>query len=109
MIVPRTRLLFWLAVVAVPFALLGAVEAAGATISLACIFLLAAVVAADAVGARSSLAGISVELPEVVRLSKDREAKLDVRIRNERQKENSLHLALALPREIESTEDSLNV
>ena len=42
-------------------------------------------VLADAIGARRSLAGIGVELPAVTRMSKDREAKLELRIRNERQ------------------------
>src|SRR5205809_636815 len=109
MIVPQNRLLFWFGVVAVPFALLAAVKPGAATISVACIFALVAIAVADAVGARSSLAGVSVELPAVVRMSKDRQTKLEVRIRNERQKEKSLRLALGLPREIESPEDSLNV
>jgi uncharacterized protein (DUF58 family) len=109
MIVPRNRLLFWFAVVAVPFALLAAVEPVAVPISVACIVALVAIALADALGARASLAGLSVELPAVVRMSKDREAKLEVRIRNERQKEKLLRLALGLPREIQSPDDSLQV
>ena len=54
---------------------------------------------------RASLAGISLQLPAVARMSKDREAKLEVRIRNERQRAKTLRLALALPREIESRQE----
>ena len=59
----------------------------------------------DAIRARTVLAGIGIALPEVARMSKDREAKLEVRIRNERQKPRTLRLALALPREIQSPQE----
>jgi uncharacterized protein (DUF58 family) len=105
MIVPRNRLLLWFAIVVLPFSLLGAVEPAATGISLAAISALIALALADAAGSRASLAGISLELPTVARMSKDREAKLEVRIRNERQRAKNLRLALALPREIESSQE----
>jgi uncharacterized protein (DUF58 family) len=108
MIVPRFRLLFWVAVVVLPFALLGAVSPPAAGISLWCIGGLLAVVLADAVGAGKSLAGISVELPSLTRMSKDREAKLELRIRNERQQPRSLRVALAWPREIQTAAEILD-
>jgi uncharacterized protein (DUF58 family) len=109
MIVPSSRLLLWFALVVLPFALLGAVEPAALIVSLAFIGALVIMALADAVAARTSLAGISVELPEIVRMSKDREAKLELRIRNERQIQKRLRLALALPREIESAQEDLLV
>jgi uncharacterized protein (DUF58 family) len=108
MIVPRFRLLFWVAVVVLPFALLGAVSPPAAGISLWCIGGLLAVVLADAVGAGKSLAGISVELPSLTRMSKDREAKLELRIRNERQQPRSLRVALAWPRGIQTAAETLD-
>jgi len=102
MIVPRNRLLFWFALVVLPFALLGAVEPSASAISLAAIGGLLVLALADAVGAHTSLHGISLELPAVARMSKDREASLEVRIRNERKRSTNLRLAPALPREIES-------
>ena len=105
MIIPRNRLLLWFAVVVLPFSLLGAVEPGAAVISLAAIGGLLALALVDAVGSRSSLDGISLQLPEVARMSKDREAKLEVRIRNERLRPKNLRLALALPREIESSQE----
>ena len=109
MIVPRSRLLFWVAVVVLPFALLGAIEPSATAVSLLAIGTLAVVVLADALGAGSGLAGIGVELPPVARLSKDREGKLELRIRNPRQKARTLRLALALPRQIQSPHEDLVV
>ncbi len=105
MIVPRNRLLLWFAVVVLPFALLGAVEPTAGAISLVAIGGLVALALADAAGTRASLAGISLQLPAVARMSKDREAKLEVRIRNEHRRPKNLHLALALPSEIESPQE----
>jgi len=105
MIVPRNRLLLWVAVVVLPFSLLGAVEPAAAAVSLAAIGGLLALALADAAGTRVSLAGISLQLPAVARMSKDRETKLEVRIRNERRRPKNLRLALALPRGIESSQE----
>jgi uncharacterized protein (DUF58 family) len=70
-------------------------------------FVIAALV--DAVGARSSLAGISVTLPEISRMSKDREAKLELHIRNEQQKQRTLRMALGMPREIQSPQEEVEV
>jgi hypothetical protein len=96
MIVPSARLLVWFAMIVLPFALLGGVIAAAAVVSLLIIgmFLLAVIV--DAFGAGRSLVGIGVELPPVVRLSKDREGKVEVRIRNERKQQRQVRIALPL-------------
>jgi uncharacterized protein (DUF58 family) len=109
MIVPRDRLLLWFAVIVLPFALLAAVEPGAVVISFTLIvaFVIAALV--DAVGARSSLAGISVTLPEISRMSKDREAKLELHIRNEQQKPRTLRLALGMPREVQSPQEEVEV
>src|SRR5690242_5268827 len=109
MIVPRSRLLFWFAAIVLPFALIGAVEPAFAAVSFLLIGLLVVVAAVDAIGARKSLAGISIELPPVARMSKDRDAKLEVRIRNEAQLRRPLRVALPLPREIPAESEELDV
>jgi uncharacterized protein (DUF58 family) len=109
MIVPRNRLLLWVSVIVLPFALLGAVEPGAAALSIIAIGGLGLLVLADAVGSRTSLAGIGIALPDVARMSRDRDAKLDIRIRNERQKSQNLRLALALPREIQSPQEELTV
>jgi uncharacterized protein (DUF58 family) len=108
MIVPRFRLLFWVTAVVLPFALLGAVSPSATGVSLLCIGTLLAVALADAVGARNSLAGIGVELPPIARMSKDREGKLELRIRNTRQRQRSLRVALAWPREIQTASETMD-
>ena len=108
MIVPRSRLLFWVAVVVLPFALIGAVSPPALGISLLCIGGLLVVVLADAMGAGKNLAGIGVELPKVARMSKDREAKLEVRIRNAGRRQRGLRVALAWPHEIKAASETLD-
>jgi uncharacterized protein (DUF58 family) len=109
MIVPRSRLLFWVAMIVLPFALLGAVAPSATVASLLLIggFLLFVIV--DAVGASKSLAGIGVELAAVARMSKDREGKLELRIRNQRQQPKNLRVALALPREIKTESEEMDI
>lgn len=109
MIVPRNRLLLWCAVIVLPFTLVMAVEPDAAGISLGCLGAFLMVVAVDAVGARKSLAGIGVKLPEVTRASKDREARLEVQLRNEPQKQRTVRVALALPRELQSPQQEMEV
>src|ERR1017187_4408100 len=108
MIIPRSRLLFWVAAIVLPFALIAAVAPASATVALLLIggfFLVAAI---DAIGGGKSLAGIGVELPAIVRMSKGREAKVELRICNERQQKKNLRVALAWPREIKPVEEEID-
>jgi len=108
MIVPRNQLLFWVAVVVLPFALLAAVAPGAAAVSLAFIgvFCLAAVV--DAFGGRNSLNGLSVELPAIIRLSKDRGGKVELRIFNPARSPRKLRVALDWPREIQPADDAVD-
>jgi len=108
MIVPRNKLLFWTAAIVLPFALIGAVAPATEVVSLVLIAALFLIAIADAIGARTGLAGIGIELPAVARMSKDREAKLELRIRNERQQKKNLRVALALPREIKTEDEEID-
>ena len=105
MIVPSSRLLFWVSAIVLPFALLAAVAPASALAALLLIAIFFLVVIVDALGGLKSLHGIGVELPAVARMSKDREAKLELRIRNERQLPKILRVALAWPREIRADEE----
>jgi uncharacterized protein (DUF58 family) len=109
MIVPRSKLLLWVALVVLPFAFLAAVEPSAVGISAFFIVGLAVVVAVDAFGARRSLVGIELVLPDVVRMSWDRDARVELRIRNEKQTARTLRLALALPDEIRSAQQDMEV
>jgi uncharacterized protein (DUF58 family) len=70
---------------------------------------LAALAIVDALGARVGLAGISVWVPAVARMSKDREAHFEVRVGNEWQRARTLRLGLAMPRQIESAQEDVYV
>ena len=82
-----------------PFSVLGALEPAAAVVSWCAIGTLAVLVLADAALTGRSLAGISVQLPALARMSKDRKSRIEVRIGNELKKPATLRLALGWPRE----------
>jgi uncharacterized protein (DUF58 family) len=63
----------------------------------------------DALMARQTLDGINVELPAVSRMSKDRQNKLDVRIRNDAQRRKPLRIALGWPLEVTPAAEELEV
>jgi uncharacterized protein (DUF58 family) len=88
--------------------MLGAVAPKTTIISLLFICGLVFVAIADAFGAWKNLAGISIELPVIARMSKNREAKLEIRIRNQQQQKKLLRLGLALPREIKSEHEEMD-
>src|SRR5437667_124027 len=107
MILPQTRLLVWVSAVVLPFAAIAAVVPEAAV--LAGLIIAAVVILAllDAVLGQGCLEGISIELPAIVRLSKDREGAIDVHIKNEQQQAKRLRLGLPLPREIASPDEDL--
>ena len=109
MLVPRSRLLVWVAIVVVPFALLGGLDPAAANIALGAVAALGLVVLVDAFNARTALADVGVQLPEIARFSQNRESKLEVRIRNPRLRPKVLRLALGLPPEIQSGEEVMQL
>jgi uncharacterized protein (DUF58 family) len=109
MIVPQTRLLFWFALIALPFAALGAVYPAALLFSIVLIAGLLALALLDAALAFGRLDGISIELPEVIRASKDRPLVIPVSIRNERQHQLRLRLGLALPHELGAATEDIRV
>ena len=109
MIVPRSRLLFWVAAVVLPFSVVGAALPGLLPFSLLCIGLLVLLVVVDASLGYGGLRGLTLKLPEVVRLSKDRQGTIELRIKNEQQTSKRLRLGLAFPREIESPNEDLQV
>src|SRR5262245_47228996 len=100
MISPASRLLFWISFVILPFAALGGVYPEAVLLSLVTIGGMVSLALADAALALGRLDGISVELPEVLRVSKDRSATIAVRVRNTSQKPARLRLGLGLSPEL---------
>jgi uncharacterized protein (DUF58 family) len=109
MIIPTSRLLFWMAVVVLPFAALAGVYPDATLISLVLIGGMVAFALVDAVLALGRLDGIAIELPEVLRVSKDRSTILAVRIRNASQKPTRLRLGLGLPPELGPENEDVQV
>jgi uncharacterized protein (DUF58 family) len=87
---------------------MGAVSPAAANASMIMIGGLFLVAIVDAMGAQKNLAGINVELPVLARMSKNREAKLELRIRNGRQRQKHLRVAVAWPREIKTENEEMD-
>jgi uncharacterized protein (DUF58 family) len=95
-------MLFWVGAIVLPFAFLAAVAPATSSVSLLIIGGLLAVATADAIRARKNLGGIGLHLPDVVRMSRNREAKLELRIRNQHMRSCTLRVGLAWPREFQT-------
>ena len=106
MIVPRTRLILWIAMIVLPFAALAGTMPSTLGLCAVVIGGLLAAVIFDAVLARTRLAGIRIELPELVRLQKDQTANIEVRIRNDSQAARPLRIGFAFPDEISVTEET---
>jgi uncharacterized protein (DUF58 family) len=105
MIAPRSRLLWFVGLLVLPLATVAglarqALPWAAAAIALA---LLAAI--ADGWLARDALRGITIALPALVRMSRNREGSLDLRITHDGLRQRRLRVGLAFPREIESADD----
>ncbi|MEW6267064.1 MAG: DUF58 domain-containing protein [Thermodesulfobacteriota bacterium] len=106
MIVPRNRLIFWAAALTPFWALApvgheAALAAAGLSAALTILALL------DAWRAGSRLTGLEIKPPEVVRLTKDRDGRIDIYVENQNPALRRLRLGLALPREIVSPNPDL--
>ncbi|HVU38797.1 MAG TPA: DUF58 domain-containing protein [Opitutales bacterium] len=109
MIVPRNQLLIWTALIAPPFALLGATGSAGAALAVVAVGALGVAAIADAVRTRHRLDGVSVVLPPIARMSKDRDAKIDLQVRNAHPGSRRLRIGLAWPADIGSPHETMEV
>jgi len=109
MLTPRSRLIWWVALLVVPFATIAGVlpGAAPLAILLICAFAVAALF--DAVLAFRSVQNISVESTETVRLSKDRASELELLFKSIAPDDRVLRFGLPLPRDIESPQEELLV
>jgi uncharacterized protein (DUF58 family) len=109
MIVPTYRLLFWTSVVVLPFSVLATTLPATAAISVTFIALLLFAAILDASLSYGKAEGLAFELPEVIRLSKDRAGVLEMRIRNTSQKARKLRLGLPMPEEVKCSPEETQV
>jgi uncharacterized protein (DUF58 family) len=104
-LVPQTRLLFWVAVVVAPLSLLATVDETGLLIAATGIGIVSLAALLDALRGTTALQGLSVELPPVVRLAKDRAGAIDLRIRNAKQNARRICIGFALPEQVGAERD----
>jgi len=97
MIVPRSRLLWLVALTLLPGAAVAAFVPWTTWIATGVATAALALAAADAFLSRERLDGFRVILPDIVRLAKDREAVFEVRVERPRDAEESLRLGFAFP------------
>ncbi len=103
MLIPENRLVFWAAVILIPFAIAGAGGPSTFAASMIVIGVFLAVVIVDAATAPGRLAGLRVELPPLQRLQKDLPSELEIHIINERRKVREVRLGFSFPAEVTTT------
>lgn len=108
MIAPRTQLLICVALL-LPLAGVAAAVPAAESVSLALLLLAAALVVIDAIVSTRSLHGIEVRIPELVRLTKNKDGVIPLHIVNTGQKTARIRIGLPFPREIESEQQTMDV
>ena len=106
-LVPQTRLLFWFGMIALPFSVLGALYSDAGPFAVVLILSLVVLALVDAAVSHGRLDGVSVRLPEVLRLSKNRAGNLEVIVKNAGGKVLRLRLGLGLPREMAPTHEDV--
>jgi len=107
MIFPRGRLLFWVAMVGLPFGVLAGTLASTMVFSLGVISLLVLLVIVDALRAGAVLNGVRVHLKSRTRLAIGREGIVEIRMQNLSKHNREIRLALALPNDVFSGADEI--
>lgn len=107
MIVPRHRLLYAVSLIVVPAAVIGALAPATATACAAVSMMLFAVAVVDAVSSLGLLRQVSVYIPPVLRLAKDREDAIPVRIEHGPRAGTLMRVGLPLPIDFEAPQEDL--
>ncbi len=97
MISPRSRLLWFTAVVVLPAAISATLAPRSTVFAASAIAALAVIAAIDAILAPGRLRGVVVLLPALVRMSKDRRGALEIRLERERRMLKQIRLGFALP------------
>ncbi|MEI7733580.1 MAG: DUF58 domain-containing protein [Verrucomicrobiota bacterium] len=102
MMAPRSKLLLWFGLTALPLSLIPALKPEATAVATLGIGVLLLLLLLDALRAYGSLDHLHVELPPVLRLSKDREGTLELRVHNQTRQARTLRVGLPFPREITS-------
>jgi uncharacterized protein (DUF58 family) len=109
MIVPTNRLLFWFAAIALPFSALGALYVEAMLLSIALIAAMLVVAVVDAALALGSVDSVSLQLPPLLRFSKERDGVIEVLVKNPSRQARRLRIGLPLPPSIASAQEDVVV
>ena len=107
MIVPRTRLVIATGAVLLPAGIMIAWKPEFTVQAAALVAGLLLLTALDSLVSSGRLRGLGVEMPDVVRLTVDREARLPIQISKPQEMDVSLRVGLSLPRTIDSAHREL--
>jgi uncharacterized protein (DUF58 family) len=108
MIIPQNRLLLMVGSV-LPFLALAAVTSANFYLSYGLIAAIVGTAMVDLWISRETFKGLSVKLPEILRFSKDREAKIPITIQNSSLKSRVLQIGLLLHPSLRSSQEHLSI
>jgi uncharacterized protein (DUF58 family) len=109
MIVPRSRLIAWTALITVPLAIVAAADPDLLAVAVGGVVLFLLLAALDAGLAHRSLDGLTLELPQVTRMAKNRPGQLEIRVRNEPRKSRAIRVGLPFPPDVSSPHDDMTV
>ncbi len=109
MIVPRSRLVLWSALVLLPFGTVLGMDTAARPFAGAALGAFAVLALIDAALTPRRLGGLRVELPVTARATRDRDAKLLVRIHNPPQNARTVRLTFELPEALRPAVDEMLV
>ncbi|MFH1490241.1 MAG: DUF58 domain-containing protein [Pseudomonadota bacterium] len=109
MMVPTYRLMIWLGLILLPLSVSAGRGSLPALLFMGTFTLLLIVTVIDAVMAFGRMEGIHVAFPEVAHMSKGREGKMTLFIKNEKMKGRRIRLGLAFPAEIQTPDQTLLV
>lgn len=108
MIVPRSRLLIWCGL-ALPFTVIPAFIPSTLLPCLAVLGVFIFMVVVDALRAPQRLRGLKFQVPEIVRLTKDKENDFAITILNSDLHEKTFRIGLPFPAEVESEQEDILV
>lgn len=107
--VPSSRMIWSVAVVGFPAAMLAALAPETRAAAVVCLIVLATVITLDAFMRMRGMAGIRVELPELVRLFKDRTGDVRVKIYNPSKAAVRLRVGIVVPEGIGAESEETDV
>jgi len=101
-IVPNNRLIFWAGCVMITAALAVAIMPGAAPICGTIVASFALIAMGDLLAALRLLDGVAAHFPDLARLTKDREGKINIEIDNEKETDLKLRIGIKFPAEIRS-------